>query len=1137
MKFRILFLFWWLSAIAFAQDNRPDLQSKRVRLTDTIAIDTVSINPLGFEIRTTDGQKVDSLSYAVDFKTGLIYPNTELSRQQDSLVIIYRPYPEFLTRDYFELDQSIVVQSTGDIDKLYALQQAGDKRDFNPLEGLNTVGSLSRGVTVGNNQNAVVNSQLDLQITGQLSENVSIRASIQDANIPTQEGGYSQSIDEFDQIFIELFGKNWNIRAGDVDLINTDSYFAKFTKKVQGISLGGTVEHDNGAKTSAYLSGALVRGVFQRSQFTAQEGNQGPYKLIGPNGELFILIISGSERVYVNGLLLERGENKDYVIDYNAGEIRFNPTYPITTNMRITVEYQYTDQNYTRFIGYGGGKYERSKLDIGAYVYTENDAKNQPLQQSLTEEQVEILAAAGDDREAMQAPSAVPDSFSENKILYKKETIDGVEVFVFSSEPEDELFNVRFSLVGENQGNYVISSISAINTIFEYVPPQNGIPQGNYEPIVQLVPPVNLHVGGVNGSYRPTERTLIDFEIAGSYNDQNRFSTLDDDDNDGFAAHLDLRQGLTKKGDSLQLDLIAGLDYINQDFRTVEILYNVEFNRDWNLTNPMGDQRFVTGGFELGHLGHGKARYQFQNLDFSENFSGYRHLLNGFYRVGRWQFLVNGSVLNSESDVEDSSFFRADVNLAYSWDKAWAGGKYNTEDNEVVRVANDSLTPISQRLQSYEVYTGVGDSTKVFAELGYRYQANDSVRMNKLTGVNSSNTVFLKSRILNKPNAQLSVFVNYRVLEDQDGDDEDEKSLNSRLVYNQSVLGGGIRWTTVYESNNGVLAQQEFTYIQVEPGQGIYTWIDYNENGIQELEEFEVAQFTDQAEYIRVLLPNQVFVKTRDNRFSQTLILNPQAWSSSEGFKKFLSHFYNQTTYIVDRKVRRDDELNISPFDNGEENQLGLSLNVRNSLFYNRGKQRYTTSYTFVSSSTNNLISLGLQQNSLKSHQLNFTHKLKQAWLVNLKGTLGNNKSESQNFANRNFKIENYLLGPKLSYLLNRQTRFDVFYEYRNKENQLGEMETLDQHKLGLSFAYNNAEKISISGEFNYIDNQFEGSAFSPVAYQMLEGLQPGTNFTWNLLLQKRITKFLDANLTYFGRKSEDSETIHTGSVQLRAYF
>jgi len=39
------------------------------------------------------------------------------------------------------------------------------------------------------------------------------------------------------------------------------------------------------------------------------------------------------------------------------------------------------------------------------------------------------------------------------------------------------------------------------------------------------------------------------------------------------------------------------------------------------------------------------------------------------------------------------------------------------------------------------------------------------------------------------------------------------------------------------------------------------------------------------------------------------------------------------------------------------------------------------------------------------------------------------------------------------------------------------------------------------------------------------------------LLLQKNLTQFLDINVNYQGRNSETSKTIHTGSVQLRAYF
>ena len=99
------------------------------------------------------------------------------------------------------------------------------------------------------------------------------------------------------------------------------------------------------------------------------------------------------------------------------------------------------------------------------------------------------------------------------------------------------------------------------------------------------------------------------------------------------------------------------------------------------------------------------------------------------------------------------------------------------------------------------------------------------------------------------------------------GIDEDDTSLNSRILYNQSLFQGKVRLNTALETNNGVIARQEFTYVQVDPGNGIYTWNDYNNNGIQELEEFEIAQFQDEGTYVRVLLPNQFFQKIRGNKY------------------------------------------------------------------------------------------------------------------------------------------------------------------------------------------------------------------------------------------------------------------------------
>jgi hypothetical protein len=121
--------------------------------------------------------------------------------------------------------------------------------------------------------------------------------------------------------------------------------------------------------------------------------------------------------------------------------------------------------------------------------------------------------------------------------------------------------------------------------------------------------------------------------------------------------------------------------------------------------------------------------------------------------------------------------------------------------------------------------------------------------------------------------------------------------------------------------------------------------------------------------------------------------------------------------------------------------------------------------------------------------------------------------------------------------LFNKNASWDLFYEYQAKNNLVGNSEKLLQNRFGTSFSYAGENMFTMNGEISFYDNNFIGDSLSPVAFQMLEGLQPGKNMTWRLLLQKNLTQFLDININYQGRKTETSQTIHTGNIQLRAYF
>ncbi|MBW4359439.1 hypothetical protein [Flavobacterium taihuense] len=1137
---------FWIVVFYFsglqAQEIDSGYSSKKVAFTtDTIHLESVSINSSFFKILDAKNQVVDSTLYQIDFPKGfLLFKNQNLS-PNDSLTVHYLKLPDVLTKEYTIYDSSKILDNDAINQNLYKIEPFSIPKNI-PFDGLVASGSLSRSVTVGNNQNAVVNSNLDFQITGKISEKVNIRASIQDTNIPVQEGSYSQRLNQYDNIFMELFTDNWNVRAGDVFIGNSTTRFLTFNKKIQGLSATVNFGNDD-KKTNVFVSGGLVTGNYASSNFKGQEGNQGPYKLVGKNGELYVLVIIGSERVYVNGVLLKRGENNDYVIDYNSGEIIFTPQFSITSEMRIVVEYQYSENNYTRFITYDGGSFTDKKWNFGAAVYSENDLKNQPVQQNLSKDQAQILADAGDNPNLMIAPSATLDVYDQKKIQYKKTILGTTSYYEYSTNPDDELYNVQFTLVGQAKGNYILTNPTSVDRIFEYAAPANGIPQGNYEPIIQLIAPIKAQVATFFGKYNPSDKTNLDFELAISNNDKNLFSSIDDNNNQGLSGEINAKQRLYSK--KWNIDAFANFQGVQAEFKPVERINSIEFYRDWNInTTITGNQSLLGTGFNFSLMPNKDSTnaatitYTFQKLALANNYSGIKNNLNAGFEFKNWNIKSDGSYLKSD-DVENTSrFLRNFSHVRYNSKKNWIGSTLRFEDNQDKNKVTQQFSLLSQRFSEYGIYAGHGDSTKVYVQLGYIKRINDSVQNGLLQRVNISKSYNFQSKLFKTDSREASLFINYRLLNYTDPALKTAPSLNAKMQYNDQFFDKLIQSNTLYQTNSGTMPFQDYTYVEVPAGQGKYTWNDYNGNGIKDLEEFEIAAFSDLATYTKIFLPNQIYIKTNQNRFSQSFIINPIIWQNDKNFKKTLSYFYMQTAFIMDRKIKNDGEhLDLNPFESTEEDILGLIKTFTNSLSYNRGKRDHSVTYTFTKNETQNLVSIGTIQNKNSFHQLQYQHLLQKSWLFDALVKTIQTATESKTFAEKNYTIEGYLWTPKISYLFSKNVSLDLFYEYINKENKIGSLDTLKQNRFGTTLSYTGSSKFNINSEISLYENDFVGNEFSSAGYQMLEGLQRGQNVTWRTLFQMNLTKFLDLNFVYQGRKSETSDAIHTGSVELRAYF
>ena len=272
------FLFWIVICTFSglqAQETNTLYQTKKIPVSrDTISLENNSINSSFFELLDTKGNLLDPSQYSINFQKGTLVLHKNILIESDSVTVQYLKLPESLTKEYRIYDPSQVVSNKAATENLYQIQKDSPKKNI-PFDGLNTSGSITRGVTIGNNQISTLNSNLDLQITGKISEKVSLRASLQDSNIPLQDGGYSQKLDQFDNVFLELFSDKWNIRAGDVFLENRKTQFLNFNKKVQGLSTNFDFGTENN-HTNIFTSVALVKGQYTKSNFVGQEGNQGP---------------------------------------------------------------------------------------------------------------------------------------------------------------------------------------------------------------------------------------------------------------------------------------------------------------------------------------------------------------------------------------------------------------------------------------------------------------------------------------------------------------------------------------------------------------------------------------------------------------------------------------------------------------------------------------------------------------------------------------------------------------------------------------------------------------------------------------------------------------------------------------------
>lgn len=1050
-------------------------------------------------------------------------PNFPKDSTKKDSVIAAKIDRDFFTKDTLDfirtpdkviLDEGILVKNTRS-------QILGD---------LNSKGSIIRGITFGNNQGQSVQSSMDLQITGKLSKDVSVLASISDHNLPIQADGYTQTLEEFDKIYMQLNIKDRSIlRAGHLDLLDENTYFGRYQRRSMGMQFQTNFGKEN--KTFVDFSAGVARSEFHRIRFQGVEGNQGPYRLNGKNGEQFITIISGSEQVFIDGILMKRGENQDYVINYNTGEITFTSFRPIFKQNFITISYNYANRNYTRFLVTGSIQHQREKAKYGFNWFMENDNKNAPLSLNLSKEDEQILANAGNDPNQMYAPSGTVSEYDVNKVLYQLIENSNGNYYEFSTDQTQTLYQVSFTYFGANSGDYRIKQTTNNGRVFEYV----GNNLGDYKAVRKLPAPQKTQVFSGN-----TEFLLRDGKVGADFSlsnyDVNLFSSKDAHQNIGYAGRVFGFKTFTKN--NWKGTPSFEFQHINSQFHILDRINDVEFSRDFNLNQEFNQitQNRLIFSFLNQWKNQSYLNYKINYLDEKGNYRGIKNDVDFGFNKGKTSTKGNFSYLDTKATFQNTQYLRSGIITEYSTEKGSWGIGANMENN-VKKFNETQLLDVSSfRWKEAFIQKKIGDSarTKLLAKAYFR--DNDSVRQNSLENMNHILGIVAESQIIKTEKTTLNALIHYRKFYYQNeevAENFNQDFVVGNLMYNQQLFRNGMRLQAFYELGNGQEAQREFQYIKVTDGQGVYKWTDYNGDGIQQLDEFETAEYADLAQYIRVYTNTVNYLPSNKNKLQLALFVNPSVVFNSEN--RFLKRWnFNISLNSQNSFYKRDRVFVLNPFEKNED-QILKNQNLLASVQFNpTEKSGWNGNYRFIAN--DNLINANFsnEERSQTSHFLNLGYWFNKNFRVDWENSVHQIENASQLFNSRDYLLNNFETKPKATYKFTEKLQAEISSAWRQKTRKDGEelLKTLD---LTGSLQWD-WRKTSVRGNFSFINNAFTGNNFTIVGNQMLDGLKPGKNQVWSVFLQQAVNSLIQLNVNYEGRNSGE-RTIHIGSVQVKASF
>lgn len=1105
--------------------------------------------------------------YSIDYIEGLLTLKSKaegLIDQTKAISIEYLIIPKSISAS-FSLFESVDSKDTTAVRKI-------ESRSLTfalPDTDLDISGSKTFGVSLGSDEDFRINQTLFLRIDGELRRNLWIQAQLSDSHSPLTPEGDTRELSSLDQIFIRIFGRiprnaqnnsqelsdketetqrqnaysRYEIAFGDLEMRFDDTQFIDYHTKFEGVK----VEWMGINEIKAAL--ALSKGKQETTEFNGVDGKQGPYYLGLEQAGTYVQVVPGSEEVFLDGILLERGT--DYRINYSEGSITFTGRHFIDSNSRVYVRFQYSDEEYRQYKYMTGNRVELSdRLTIGFHLIHETDDKDNPLAGDFTEQEIEILNQAGDEPAWTDGVNKVEMGEGE----YIRKVADDEEIYYEYVGPNEGDYIIHFSFVGEGKGSY--QRIAPGHFLFV------GEKEGNWIPERRLPSPESRSNYDIGLRYK-SDNWQIDAEGIYTYRDRNIFSDLHSRDNEGYGTHWQL--SLTPDYDLVNSDIRVYYRFLSKyldtftDITEPEIYHGIsrrteidtvdvsEFGSTIRLERP-GDWNSSIRFFRRSGNNDENSRSFFNdNLLFRIFLSPWSYVPQINYRYHYYHNRVSYSPKHEEISVPIKDSYKNDKNTAENDDREKEIEDAATQHNHFI-----NLTKIVGKLRfsgDLTQRTYIEETTSKNEEAGDRFRSKrldiSSYRTQRLAGnvfftldknfdytetwdKQRESLTIGKESMFGVYDQNLKASYSHRQVTTYP--EKAEKSYDmAEISLNSSLFGRGVNTIANYSLVNTEFYPKARRLIFVGRSQGIY-----DSTGVA----------TEDGEYDYITVPvgdpeMSIEVNANLNFYVTPRQFIDQSSDDESGFLPFagdiLRRIQTESTILAAENSRSTDKWDVYLLKRSalmdEDNTIyGRSL-YRHTVWVDLITRRLTGKLMFQENKTldNRYDETVDSYTSINEVMLRLTRFLYSDFEIAYEL-----RDEKESRYLSEIRVDSYKLD--IRNRINRNLNLATMLQYSFEEGgEQGGERIYEMHSFSIAetVSYFFADKYRFFGRLEYRYNRREGTGF----LTFLPEKRGGSVFRWNTRLNYQLNRYTAATFTYNGNKYPLQDTVHTIKIEFRAEF